>query len=154
MPLRKPKAVPLPRPFTDLERSADEHARRRALLMKRELDEAGGFSWHAAQPGWRQRMKAHPPHRKWFAAAAVGMSALIVFGFAAGTSTGIKPPDFIVFFENWGGDRTAEDAIAAREERMDALRAEVAANRAALAAAEARQKALEAERAAARLATS
>jgi len=154
MPLRKPKAVPLPKPFADLERSTDDHARRRALLMKRELDQAGGFSWDEAQPGFWQRMKSQPPHKKWFGAAAIGMGAFIIFGFAAGTNTGMKRPDFIVYADSWRGDRTAEDAIADREERMDALRAEVAANRAALAAAEARQKALEAERAAARKATS
>ncbi len=154
MPIRKPKAVPLPKPFADLERSPDEHARRRAILIKRELDEATGFSWHEPQQSWWKRMTTQPPHRKWFALGAVGMVAFIIFGFAAGTNTGLERPDFVVYVESWSGDRTAEDAIADREERMDALRAQVAANRAALAAAEARQKALEAERAAARKATS
>jgi len=154
MPLRKPKAVPLPKPFADLEKSPDDNARRRALLMKRELEQAGGFSWHEPDPGFWARIKAQPPHRKWFALAAVGMGALIVASFVIASDTGMTRPDFVVYAESWRGDRTAEDAVADREERMDALRAEVAANRAALAAAEARQKAVEAERAAARQATS
>ena len=154
MPIRKPKPVLIPKPFKDLEKSADEHARRRATLMKRELDEAGGFSWHEPTQSWWQRMRSLPPHRKWFALAALGMGALLVSAFVAASNTGMVRPDFVVYAESWSGDRTAEDAIADREERMDALRAEVAANRAALAAQQARQKALEAERAAARNASS
>lgn len=154
MPLKKPKAVPLPKPFADLERSKDADVRRRALLMKRELERAGGFSWNEPEQGWWERAKAQPPHKKWFAAAAIGMGGLIVASFVIASDTGMKRPDLIVYADSWSGDRTAEDAIADREERMDALRAEVAANRAALAAAQARQRALEAEHAAARQATS
>ena len=78
----------------------------------------------------------------------------IVIGFLVAMDSGISVPERIVFMQSWGADRTAEDAIRDREEAMDRLRAEVAANRRALEQQQAREKALAAERAAARQATS
>jgi hypothetical protein len=154
MPLRKPKAVPLPKPFADLERSPDDHARRRALLMKRELDQAGGFSWDEAQPGFWQRIRESSRPTRNGSGRQRWAWALSSSAASCRNRHRHEGPDFIVYADSWSGDRTAEDAIADREEAMDKLRAEVAANRAALAAAQARQKALEAERAAARQASS
>jgi hypothetical protein len=154
MPLKKPKQVKLPAPFADLEKSADDDQRRRALLMKRELSGMEGASWNEPAESWWGRLKANPRHQTWGMVAAIGMGALLISAFYIAADTGIERPEFIVYAESWGSDRTAEDAVAEREEAMDRLRAEVMANRAAVAAAEARAKALEAERAAARAATS
>ncbi len=153
MPLKKPKEVKLPTPFADLEKSADDDQRRRALLMKRELAGMDGVSWNEPPQSWWARLKANPSHQTWGLVGAIGMGALLITAFYVAADTGIEKPEFIVYAESWRGDRTAGDAVEEREEAMDKLRAEVMANRAAVAAAEARARALEAERAAARQAT-
>ena len=154
MPIKKPKALKMPTPFADQQESADDDARRRALLMKRELDEAGGFSWNAPQQGLVARWREQPWHKTVGAFVAAGMGAAIVGAFLIAMDSGIEVPERIVYFESWGGGRTSEDAVSEREEAMDKLRAQVEANRRAYEAEQARLKALEAEKAAARQASS
>ncbi len=154
MPLRKPKPVKLPKPFEDLETSPDDDKRRRALLIKREMDRAEGFSWNRPRDGLWHRLTSGTRDRAFAAAAALGMGALIVSAFAVGTEFGITAPLRMVYVESWRQDRTADDAVADREARMAELEAAIARNRRALEEAEARQQALEAERLAARRAAS
>lgn len=154
MPMKKPKAVKLPTPFADQSASADDDARRRAILMRRELEAADGFSWNEARPGLVRRIREQPLYKTLFAAGAIGMGAAIVGAFLVAMDSGIQVPERIVYMESWRGDRTAQEAIDEREEAMDKLRAQVEANRRAYEAEQARQKALAAERAAARQASS
>lgn len=154
MPMKKPKAVKLPTPFADQSASADDDVRRRAILMRRELEAADGFSWNEARPGLVQRIREQPLYKTLFAAGAIGMGAAIVGAFLVAMDSGIQVPERIVYMESWRGDRTAQEAIDEREEAMDKLRAQVEANRRAYEAEQARQKALAAERAAARQASS
>jgi 2-oxoisovalerate dehydrogenase E1 component beta subunit len=72
MPIKKPKAARLPSPFRDLMQSADDATRRRALVMNRELDRAGGFSWDAPRPGWADRVRL-TRERLLIGGAAIGM---------------------------------------------------------------------------------
>ena len=60
MPIKKPKPVKLPTPFAAQELSDDDDARRRAILMKRELERAGGFSWNEAPRGFIERIRSQP----------------------------------------------------------------------------------------------
>ncbi|TPE59235.1 hypothetical protein FJQ54_14340 [Sandaracinobacter neustonicus] len=152
--LKKPKAVKMPQPFADQHASEDDDARRRAVLMKRELDEAEGFSWNMPQQGLIARWREQPLYKTVFGVGALAMGALIVGSFLIAMDSGIEVPDRIVYFESWSGQRTSEDAISEREAAMDKLRAQVEANRRAYEAQQARQKALEAERAAAQQASS
>ncbi|PZU50286.1 MAG: hypothetical protein DI568_03965 [Sphingomonas sp.] len=154
MPIKKPKALKMPTPFADQHESADDDARRRALLMKRELDEAGGFSWNAPRQGLVARWRAQPLYKTLFGFGALAMGGVIVGSFLIAMDSGIEVPERIVYFESWGGGRTSEDAVSEREEAMDKLRAQVEANRRAYEAEQARLKALEAEKAAARQASS
>ena len=154
MPLKKPKAVKLPTPFADLHASEDDDARRRAILMKRELERTEGFSWNAPRQSLLKRVLTAPLHKKLFALVAMGMGATIVAAFLVGMDSGIKVPTRIIYVESWSSQRTAQDAIDEREEAMDILRAQIAENRRAYEAEQARQAALEAERAAARQASS
>jgi hypothetical protein len=154
MPIKKPKAVKLPTPFADQHASDDDDARRRAILMKRELERAEGFSWNEAQPGLVQRLREQPLYKTVFAIGAMAMGAAVVGAFLIAMDSGIQVPERIVYVESWRGGRTAAEAVAEREEAMDKLRAQVAENRRLYEEQQARQKALEAERAAARQATS
>lgn len=153
MPLKKPKPVKLPAPFKDLETSEDDDTRRRALLMKRELQQVEGFSWNAPAQTPVERIRRNVGRHFWPALAATGMGALLISAFVIAANTGVEAPLRVVYVESWRGTRTAEEAVAAREEAMDVLRAEVAENRRLLAEAQARQQALDAERAAARQAS-
>jgi hypothetical protein len=154
MPIRKPKPVKMPTPFAALELSDDDDARRRALLIKRELSRTEGFSWNEEQPGLIRRIREQPLYKTLFAIGAMGMSAGLVAAFLFAMDSGIEPPISIIYAESWRGDRTAQEAVDEREEAMDVLRAQVAENRRVYEAEQARQKALAAERAAARQATS
>lgn len=154
MPIKKPKKVNLPSPFKRQELSDDNDARRRAVLMKRELENAAGFSWNAPHEGLVARIRSQPLYKTVFAFGAVGMAGAIVLSFLIAMDSGITVPERLVYMESWSGGRTSEDAISDREERMDDLRARVEANNRAYEAQQARQKALDAERAAARQATS
>ncbi len=154
MPIKKPKKIALPTPFAQQELSGDDDARRRAILMKRELEQAEGFSWNVPRQGLYERYRQQPLYKKLFAIGAMGMGAAVVGAFLIAMDSGISVPDRIVYMESWRGDRTSEDAIADREERMDALRARVEENNRLYEQQQARQRALEAERAAARQATS
>jgi hypothetical protein len=153
MPLKKPKSPPLPRPFADLAASEDDGARRRAMLMKRELEQTGGFSWNRREPGLVARLRERPLYKTLFALGAVGMGAAIVASFLIAMDSGIEAPTRVIYVESWGAGRTSEDALAERDEAMAGLRARIEAQRAAEEAAAARTRALEAERAAARRAT-
>jgi hypothetical protein len=154
MPIRKPKPVKLPAPFIDLSASDDDNARRRALLMKRELERTEGFSWNNGNQGLWQRWREAPLYKTLAALVAGGMAAGLVTSFLLAMDSGIEVPERIVYAESWSGDRTAEEAVAEREEAMDKLRAQVAENRRRYEAEQARLRGLEAERAAARAATS
>lgn len=154
MPIKKPKAVKLPTPFADQQASADDDARRRAILMKRELERTEGFSWNEPRQGLFARLRTQPLYKTVFAFGALGMGAAIVASFLIAMDSGIQVPTRIVYLESWRGDRTAQDAIDEREEAMNKLRAQIEANNRAYEAEQARQKALQAERAAARQATS
>ena len=154
MPLRKPRARPLPMPFKEPEWTGDENQRLRMIRLRREMANGEGYSWSDPPPGLWQRLQRWPRYRLVFAIMAAGMGMGLVGMFVVASNTGFKPPPQIIYFENWGAGRTAEDARADQKEAMDRLRAEVEANRAAVAAAEARARALEAERAAAARASS
>ncbi len=154
MPMKKPKAVKMPTPFADQSTSADDDARRRAILMRRELERAQGFSWNEDQPRFVRRIREQPLYKTLFAVGALGMGAAIVGAFLVAMDSGIEVPERIIYAESWSGDRTAQEAVDEREEAMDRLRAQVEANRRAYEAEQARQKALQAERAAARQASS
>ena len=157
MPLKKPKPVTLPVPFKDQGESDDSDARRRALLMKRELAQAEGFSWNSPEPrGTIGSLWQIPAHKVWAGLMACGMGALIVSAFFVAADTGVLPPLRIVYVESWRAERTSEDAIAERDEAMDALRARYAEARRleeARLAAEAQARGEAAERAAARSAS-
>ena len=154
MPIKKPKTKPLPAPFRDLEKSEDEGQRYRAIRMQREMAAMEGVSWNAPKPGLWQRFRQQPRHRILAAILAAGMGMGLIGAFVLAADTGYVPGPKLIYFESWGADRTAADAVADQKEAMDRLRAEVERNRAAVAAAEARAKALEAERAAAARASS
>ena len=154
MAMKKPKAEKTALPFPAQEQSDDDDARRRAILMRRDLEQAEGFSWNNRPRGLVARLRSIAPHRLVSGVIALAMGFAIVIGFLVAMDSGISVPERIVFMQSWGADRTAEDAIRDREEAMDRLRAEVAANRRALEQQQAREKALAAERAAARQATS
>jgi hypothetical protein len=154
MPIKKPKQVKLPTPFADQHASHDDDARRRALLMKRELEQAEGFSFNEPTPGLVARLRAQPLYKSIFALGAVGMGAAIVASFLIAMDSGIEVPTRIIYLESWRSDRTAQDAIDEREAAMDKLRTQIEANRRAYEAEQARLKGLEAERAAARGASS
>ena len=156
MPMKKPKPVKMPMPFALTQLSADDNGRRRALVMNHELNYDEGYSWNRLQPqgGLFARLRHTPPHKILSGFLALAMGGVIMAAFLLGMDSGITPAERIVFMEGWSGDRTAEDAIRDREEAMDRLRAQVAANRRAYEEALARQQALDAERAAARQATS
>lgn len=121
MPIKKPKAVKLPLPFQDQMQSADDHARRRGILMKRELEELGGFSWSEPGRGYSNRIGSFP-RRMLFAFGAVAMGGMIVGGLLLAETTGFKLGPTIVYMESWSGDRTAEDAIVERDAAMADLR--------------------------------
>ncbi len=132
MPIRKPKPVKMPMPFPALELSEDDGRRRRALIMKRELERTEGFSWTAPRPSLAARMAA-TPIQQWLAGfAAMGMALLLVGSFLYGMDAGVEIRPRIVFVESWSADRSAEDAIAERAERMARLQAAIEANRARL----------------------
>jgi hypothetical protein len=154
MPIRKPKPVKMPTPFAQQELSNDEDARRRALLIKRELSRTEGFSWNEEQPNLVRRIRDQPLHKTLFAIAAMVMSGGLVAAFLFAMDGGIEMPTRVIYAESWRGDRTAQEAVDEREAAMDVLRAQVAENRRVYEAEQARQKALAAERAAARQATS
>ncbi|MCG2839659.1 hypothetical protein L6Q21_01525 [Sandaracinobacter sp. RS1-74] len=154
MPIKKPKQAKLPMPFAAQELSHDDDARRRAILIKRELEQADGFSWNAEPQGFAARIRNAPRHKLIAAVVALGMAVAIVSAFLIAMDSGIEVPERVVYMESWDGNRTSEDALRDQAEAMDRLRAQVEANRRAHEAEQARQKALEAERAAARQATS
>ena len=154
MPIKKPKSVKMPMPFADQHASEDDDARRRALLMKREMEEAEGFSWNAPQQGIVARLRAQPRHKMVAAIISLGMAGGLIGAFFIAMDSGIRVPDRLVYMESWPTTRSSEDAVSDREEAMDKLRAQVAANRRAYDAEQARLKALDAERAAARQASS
>lgn len=153
MAMKKPKAQKAPMPFPAQEASDDDDARRRATLMRRDLEQGDGFSWNRQPRGLWARLRSVPPHKLASGFIALSMGLAIVGGFLLAMDSGITIPERIVFMQNWGADRTAEDAIRDRDEAMDRLRAEIAANRRAYEQQQVRQKALEAERAAAAQAT-
>ena len=154
MPIKKPKPVKLPAPFAAQELSDDADARRRAVLIKRELEEAGGFSWNAERQGLVARIRNQPPHKLVAGFLSLAMAGTIVSAFLIGMDSGIEAPERLVYMESWSGTRTAQDAVDEREAAMDKLRAQIMENRRIYAEQQARQKALDAERAAARQATS
>lgn len=154
MPIKKPKPVKMPTPFAAQELSDDDDARRRAILMKRELEQAGGFSWNEPKQGFFTRIRNQPRHKVIAGVLSLGMAGAIVSAFLIGMDSGIEVPERLVYMESWSGKRTSQDAIDEREEAMDALRAQIMENRRIHEEQLARQKALEAERAAARAATS
>ncbi len=162
MPLKRPRSAPLPAPFKDIAASGDEDKIMAARIIKRELDQAEGFSWSAKPEtpmGPVAALRAIPAHRKWFALAAIGMGGMIIVGFLVAGNTGFKKPEpGPIYFDNWEADRTSEDALADKAERMEELKAAYAAHNKRIdeqqAAAEAARKAgLEAERRAAQGAT-
>ncbi|MFN3371457.1 MAG: hypothetical protein ACK4Z0_08030 [Sphingomonadaceae bacterium] len=136
MPIRKPKPVKMPMPFPALELSEDDAQRRRALIMKRELERTEGFSWTTPRPSLAARIAA-TPIQQWLAGlAALGMAVLVVAGFLVGMDAGVEIKPRILFVESWSAERSAEDAIADRAEAMARLEAAIEANRARLEAAE------------------
>ena len=141
-------------PFALSQLSADDNGRRRALLMNHEMNLDDGYSWNRPRENLWQRARRVPPHKILGGFLAMLMGGVIMIAFLLGMDSGIAPAERIVFMEGWRSDRTAEDAVRDREDAMDRLRAEVAANRRAYEEALARQQALDAERAAARQATS
>lgn len=154
MPIKKPKPVKLPTPFVAQELSDDDDARRRAILMKRELERADGFSWNEPHQGLFTRLRNQPRHKLIAGALSLGMAGAIVSAFLIGMDSGIEAPTRLVYMESWAGTRTSQDAVDEREQAMDELRAQIMENRRLHEEQLARQKALEAERAAARQATS
>ncbi len=154
MPIKKPKQVKLPTPFAAQELSDDADARRRAILMKREMEQAEGFSWNEERPGLVARLRSQPPHKLLAGFLSLAMAGSIVSAFLIGMDSGIEVPERLIYMESWSGARTAKDAVDEREAAMDKLRAQVMENRRLHEEQLARQKALEAERAAARQATS
>jgi hypothetical protein len=133
MPLKKPKAPKLPSPFRDLAASGDSDTRRRAVLMTRELDRAGGFSWDAEQPTLAQRIRRSRA-RLPFLAGAAAMGAMLVLGFIVAADTGFRPEPRIVYVDNWSARRTAEEAVADRAADMADYYRRYAAQEAAAAA--------------------
>ena len=133
MPIKKPKAARLPSPFRDLMQSADDATRRRALVMNRELDRAGGFSWDAPRPGWADRVRL-TRERLLIGGAAIGMGVLLVGAFFVAADTGFTPPPRIIYIEDWRLDRSSEQAVADRDEAMADLHRRYAAQEAAEAA--------------------
>lgn len=135
MPIRKPKPVKMPMPFPALELSEDDAQRRRALIMKRELDRTEGFSWTQPRRSLISRMTA-TPLEQWLAGlAALAMAVLLVAGFLIGMDAGVEIRPRIIFVESWSAERSAEDALAERAEAMARLEAAIAANNARLEAA-------------------
>lgn len=174
MPIKKPKAVKLPLPFQDLSLSTDDNVRRRGILMKRELEQVGGFSWSAPGRGYAN---PHRPvgRRLLFAGGALLMGGVLVGALMLASDTGFTPGPQIIYVRSWSGDRTAADAIAERDADMAGLRqryieqqaqiatsadaagdadaAQAAREAAARVEEQARAEALERERAAARAAS-
>ena len=84
MPIKKPKPVKMPTPFAAQELSDDDDARRRAILMKRELEQAGGFSWNEPKQGFFTRIRNQPRHKVIAGVLSLGMAGAIVSAFLIG----------------------------------------------------------------------
>lgn len=156
MPIKKPKPVKLPTPFKDLSESPDDDTRRRAILMKREMERTEGFSWNRPQErGFSARIRS-TPRRMLFGVAAAAMGLLVVASLIFAGNTGFVPSPTIIYANSWSAKRTTEDAVADREEAMadyfqryaaqeDALAKENSTAEAQRSAGEARRLAAEAQ---------
>ena len=154
MPLRKPKPVQIPTPFSDPEKSGDDSVRQRAIWMKLEMQEDTRYSWNRPREKLLWRLIHLPLHKLVSGIVALLLGMGITGGFLFFMDSGITIPQNIIFMESWSSDRTAEDAIRDREAAMEKLRQRVEANRRAYEQQQAREQALEAERRAARQASS
>lgn len=138
--LRKPKAPPLPKPFTDISASSDDSARMRALKMKMLHDRDPGFSWNQPQETAWERFRANPLGFALRMAGALGMTAFVVGIFYFFTSQGFTIPLRIIYAESWGAERTSEDALADRQALLAKVERYLEAERQKEADAAARQR--------------
>jgi hypothetical protein len=125
MPLKRPKAKPLPKPFPDIEHQHPEADRFRIMQMARELDSLAGVSWNAPRLGIKARLMTMPAHRAFAIFPALGMGAAIVAGLFVAADTGFQAGPRIIWVQSWGEDRTGRDAIETREQALADLRADI-----------------------------
>lgn len=126
MPLKRPKAESLPKPFRDIENQHDEIDRYRIMRMQRELDALDGVSWNAPRLSLFGRLNRTPSYKIWATLPALAMGGIIVGSFFVAANTGFVRPPRIVWVESWAESRTADDAIADRDAALATLREDIA----------------------------
>lgn len=126
MPLKRPKAEKLPKPFRDIEHEHDEMDRYRIMRMQRELDALGGVSWNAPRLSLFGRLNRTPPYKIWATLPALAMGGVIIGSFFLAADTGLVRAPRIIWVESWAQGRTAGDAIADRDAALETLREDIA----------------------------
>ena len=126
MPLKRPKAEKLPKPFRDIENEHDEMDRYRIMRMQRELDALDGVSWNAPRLSWLGRLNHTPRYKIWAALPALAMGGVIIGSFFVAANTGFVRAPGIIWVESWAEGRTAGDAIADRDAALATLREDIA----------------------------
>lgn len=125
MPLKRPKAEKLPKPFRDIEADHPESDRFRIMHIQQELDRMPGVSWNQPRPGLIARFNALPSYKIWAMLPAIGMGALIAVAlFNTAFSGGVRVPT-IIWVEDWAATRTSEDAVEERRLALARLKAEI-----------------------------
>ncbi len=125
MPMKRPKAEKLPKPFRDIEHEHDEADRFRIMRMQRELDLIDGVSWNEQTPGLLGRFNRLPRYKIWATLPALAMGAVIIGSFFVAADTGFVRTPRIIWVDSWAASRTAEDAIADREAALATLQADI-----------------------------
>lgn len=125
MPMKRPKADKLPKPFRDIEHEHDEADRYRIMRMQRELDLLDGVSWNSSRPGLFGRIGNAPAYKIWALVPAIAMGAAIIGGFFLAADTGLVRAPRIIWVDSWAASRTGEDAVTDREAALADLRADI-----------------------------
>ncbi len=124
MPLKRPKADKLPKPFRDIEADHSEADHFRIIRMQRELDAMAGVSWNQPKHGFFQRLAHMPRYRIWAILPAFGMGVLLVAGLVSMSSAGIVPPR-VLWVESWSAERSSGDAVADRAMVLAGIRDDI-----------------------------
>lgn len=125
MPLKRPKADKLPKPFRDIEAEHGESDHFRIIAIQRELDRIEGVSWNMPAPGVGARLSRLPRYKIWAVLPAIGMGLLIVASLYISSNFGFARPASIIWVENWAAGRTSDDAVEDRRQALADLKADI-----------------------------
>lgn len=125
MPLKRPKADKLPKPFRDIEAEHDESDRFRIMSIQRELDRIDGVSWNQPTPGFMGRLQNLPSYKIWATLPALGMGLLIIGSLWIVSNVGLVNPNRVIWVENWSATRTSNDAVEDRRRALAELKADI-----------------------------